>query len=189
MRSTRPERTGPAAGQGAVMRCSRIPALLGVTGLLISAGTGLAGAQADSRTAAGAAPRATTVSSRGGGVPLAPAGAGAGASTALISVASANAHPVASSAIPFATLGQNGLTAGPVAKPIPDTAKPRPAATSRAANWGPAPHVQERRVPPTQVNGNFAGILQGRSDCGGCQPPDPNAAISPTQITHVVNLR
>lgn len=46
-----------------------------------------------------------------------------------------------------------------------------------------------RRSPPTTINQNFAGIKQGGSNCGGCQPPDPNAAVSPTQIAHVVNLR
>jgi hypothetical protein len=30
---------------------------------------------------------------------------------------------------------------------------------------------------------------QGGSNCGNCQPPDPSAAVSPTQIAHTVNLR
>jgi hypothetical protein len=45
------------------------------------------------------------------------------------------------------------------------------------------------RSPPTKINANFAGVKQGGSNCGGCQPPDPNAAVSGSQIAHVVNLR
>ena len=42
---------------------------------------------------------------------------------------------------------------------------------------------------PTNVAANFNGVNQGGSNCGGCQPPDVNAALSPTQILEAVNLR
>ncbi|HEY4868179.1 MAG TPA: hypothetical protein VIK45_22010, partial [Candidatus Dormibacteraeota bacterium] len=45
------------------------------------------------------------------------------------------------------------------------------------------------RTPPTTVNANFSGISQATSNCGGCQPPDPNAAVGLTQIAEAVNLR
>jgi hypothetical protein len=44
-------------------------------------------------------------------------------------------------------------------------------------------------TPPTTVNANFQGMVQGSSNCGNCQPPDVNAAVSTAQIAHVVNLR
>jgi len=49
--------------------------------------------------------------------------------------------------------------------------------------------VRILRHPFARVLLNKAGITQGKSNCGTCQPPDPNAAVSPTQIAHVVNLR
>jgi len=59
------------------------------------------------------------------------------------------------------------------------TAGLRPAATHRAVP----------RTPPTTVNANFSGVSQATSNCGGCQPPDPNAAVGLTQIAEAVNLR
>jgi hypothetical protein len=44
-------------------------------------------------------------------------------------------------------------------------------------------------IPTNQLRANFNGITQAGSNCGGCQPPDPTAAVSPTQIAHTVNLR
>lgn len=45
------------------------------------------------------------------------------------------------------------------------------------------------RTPPTTINANFNGVRQSNSNCGGCQPPDPNAAVGTTQIAEAVNLR
>jgi hypothetical protein len=45
------------------------------------------------------------------------------------------------------------------------------------------------RTAPGTIRANFAGVTQAGSNCGGCQPPDPNAAVSTSQIAHVVNLR
>jgi hypothetical protein len=42
---------------------------------------------------------------------------------------------------------------------------------------------------PTTINANFNGVNQATSNCGGCQPPDPNAAVSPSEIAHTANLR
>ena len=48
---------------------------------------------------------------------------------------------------------------------------------------------QAPRTPPTIINANFNGVRQFNSNCGGCQPPDPNAAVGTTQIAEAVNLR
>ncbi|HEY9475160.1 MAG TPA: hypothetical protein VIS06_15105, partial [Mycobacteriales bacterium] len=45
------------------------------------------------------------------------------------------------------------------------------------------------RVQPTTVHANFDGVNQTNSNCGGCQPPDVNAAVGTTQIAETVNTR
>jgi hypothetical protein len=44
-------------------------------------------------------------------------------------------------------------------------------------------------IPPTTVNANFPAINQTNSNCGGCQPPDVNAAVGLNEIVETVNLR
>ena len=94
-------------------------------------------------------------------------------------------------------LGRNGKPAG-AALPVRGSGgvKPRPAQPPRlpgGPNAGLAPGSSPQRLvpftPPGTVNANFQGITQGSSNCGSCQPPDVNAAVSTTEITHVVNLR
>ncbi len=48
---------------------------------------------------------------------------------------------------------------------------------------------QAPSTPPTTINANFNGVRQFNSNCSGCQPPDPNAAVGTTQIAEAVNLR
>ncbi len=102
----------------------------------------------------------------------------------------------------FGPLGRDGQVAGgtlprrtttgikpqpaplPAAAGGPNTSHAVKTAASDAARHAAVPHS-----PPTQVNANFHGMTQGSSNCGNCQPPDPSAAVSGTQIAHTVNLR
>jgi hypothetical protein len=89
-------------------------------------------------------------------------------------------------------LGRNGKPAG-AALPAhaPAGVKPHPLSPASRPG-GPNIGATSPRVPsthPTTVNANFQGITQGSSNCGNCQPPDVNAAVSSTEIAHVVNLR
>ena len=93
----------------------------------------------------------------------------------------------------FGTLGRDGKVAGSTLPVRRSTGVKPPSAGSPAAvgtpNRGKVARVRMRRSPPTTIRQNFAGVSQSQANCGGCQPPDPNAAVSPTQIAHVVNLR
>jgi hypothetical protein len=44
-------------------------------------------------------------------------------------------------------------------------------------------------TPPSSINHDFFGATQGNSSCGQCQPPDPSAGMSATEIAHTVNLQ
>jgi hypothetical protein len=100
----------------------------------------------------------------------------------------------------FGPLGRNGKVAGSALPVRASTgAKPRLASappsaggpnTGRPAAGAPAstrPGIVAS--PPTTIRASFKGMTQGNSSCGSCQPPDPNAAVSGSQIAHVVNLR
>jgi hypothetical protein len=67
--------------------------------------------------------------------------------------------------------------------------KPSPAAIQPSAT-GPNRFGSTLAAPALApaVVANFDGITQA-SGCGGCQPPDVNAAIGATQIVEAVNLR
>lgn len=67
----------------------------------------------------------------------------------------------------------------------PATAAPANSAGANRAAVVPA-HVKPLVAPP--VLANFDGVNQA-SGCGGCQPPDVNAAVGTTQIAQMVNLR
>jgi hypothetical protein len=98
-------------------------------------------------------------------------------------------------------LGRDGKPAG-VALPVGTskgvkphlTSPPRlpsgPNSTSAGARPG---QVTQPSAPPKapfrSVNANFAGTTQGNSSCGQCQPPDPSAGVSATEIAHTVNLQ
>lgn len=61
-----------------------------------------------------------------------------------------------------------------------------PVAPATPAN--PAAPVPPR-IAPTTVHANFDGVNQTNSNCGGCQPPDVNAAVGTSQIAETVNTR
>jgi hypothetical protein len=92
----------------------------------------------------------------------------------------------------FGALGRDGKVAGSTLPVRPSmAAKPLPG-VSHLAPSGPNAKPGARRIAraaPTKINVNFRGISQGQSNCGSCQPPDPNAAVSGSQIAHAVNLR
>ncbi|MFL6128898.1 MAG: hypothetical protein ACJ73E_07515 [Mycobacteriales bacterium] len=90
----------------------------------------------------------------------------------------------------FGPLGRDGRPAGRSLPARPATAA-KPVLGATATRTGPNTDLRTVRplTAPTTVDANFNGITQAGSNCGGCQPPDPNAAVSPTQIAHVVNLR
>jgi len=160
---------------------SRFPILAGFAALMAFAATSLAPLTADPSSAAST--RTTSrVLPRGGG------GGSRGAAT-TISVAAANAHPLKTRTRTFGVLRQDGTVGNRATTTRPDGVKPvSPPAPTRVNTHG-APTPRGPLVAPSQVNANFPGIAQGSSDCGSCQPPDPNAAVSPSEIAHVVNLR
>jgi hypothetical protein len=101
---------------------------------------------------------------------------------------------VAGSALPRSTT--TGVRPQPASSPTvpggPNTGQAQKAAAShalKAAASHAAWQVAVPHSPPTKINANFHGMTQGSSNCGTCQPPDPSAAVSSTQIAHTVNLR
>jgi len=71
-------------------------------------------------------------------------------------------------------------------KPVPTTLSgPPPAGSANSGSPAPTPAP----LAPTGIAANFNGVAQGGSNCGGCQPPDINAAMSGNQIVEAVNLR
>jgi hypothetical protein len=96
----------------------------------------------------------------------------------------------------FGPLGRNGKVAGSTLPVRRSTGvKSRQVAVAGRANAGHAPrmHLRIHRSagplsPFAAVKQNFEGVTQSGSNCG-CQPPDPNSAVSTTQNAEVVNLR
>jgi hypothetical protein len=87
-------------------------------------------------------------------------------------------------------LGRNGKVAGSALPVRPSTGvKPAPAKVSTRVNRAAGVKAALTGSPPTTVNANFKGVTQGSSNCGACQPPDVNAAVSSSEIAHTVNLR
>lgn len=131
------------------------------------------------------------------GTPASAAVAGKGAATArsvnLRSVSAGAQLP--SRGVPVSARGRDGRPAGAALPARPSTgSKPAlsTAGTRTGPNTGPAPRIAAAPVPmsaPTTTNANFAGVNQAGSNCGGCQPPDVNAAVGLTQIVEAVNLR
>jgi hypothetical protein len=142
-------------------------------------------------TAAGAIVHSGTAA-KAGQITLAGKGMGHASAPRVVQVRSAGPR-IKPHARSFGPLGRNGKVAGSTLPVRRSTGvKPRPAGSPAVAgrpNAGHARPVRILRSPFVTVNQNFAGITQGKSNCGTCQPPDPNAAVSPTQIAHVVNLR
>jgi hypothetical protein len=167
--------------------------LIALSGLFVAA------AMIVAPTAAGATVHGGTAA-KAGGTTLAAKGMGHAAAPRVVNVRSAAAGPqIKPHARSFGPLGRNGKVAGSTLPVRRNTGvKSRPAGSPAVAgrpNSGRASHVRIHRSvrilrhPFARVLLNKAGITQGKSNCGTCQPPDPNAAVSPTQIAHVVNLR
>jgi hypothetical protein len=158
---------------------------IGLSGLFVAA------AMIVAPTTAGAAVHGGTAA-RAGGTTLVAKGMGHAGAPRVVHVRSAGPQ-IKPHARSFGPLGRNGKVAGSTLPVRSSTGvKPRRAGAPAVAggpNRGQAPRVRVHRTPPTTINQNFAGIKQANSNCGGCQPPDPNAAVSTTQIAHVVNLR
>jgi hypothetical protein len=99
-------------------------------------------------------------------------------------------------------LGRDGKPAG-AALPVRASkgAKPHPAGSLRLpggpnSTSGARPsqvttpgQVTRPFTPPANTTLNIAGATQGNSSCGQCQPPDPSAGVSATEIAHTVNLQ
>lgn len=160
------------------MRHLRWAAPVAAAGLLAGSLVGLAGA-------ASATAPAPSVAATGKGTAV--------PRTVNVRVAAAGAQLAAHGR----SFGPLGIDGHPTADRVP-TAAPvgtKPAVTAQLpARTGPntSPSIRPGVRPltaPTIVNANFNGVTQAGSNCGGCQPPDPNAAVSPTQIASVVNLR
>jgi hypothetical protein len=88
-------------------------------------------------------------------------------------------------------LGIDGKAAGSTLPVRRDPgAKARPAGPAIRPGGPNAGQAHTPAIPsPFKVNANFKGVSQSGSNCGGCQPPDVNAAVSSTQIAETVNLR
>jgi hypothetical protein len=88
-------------------------------------------------------------------------------------------------------LGADGKVAGGALPARRGTGVKVPPAGSASRPSGPnTGRAPEPAIPsPFTVNANFQGVSQGQADCGGCQPPDVNAAVGTTQIAEAVNLR
>ena len=124
-------------------------------------------------------------------------GTGQSATASSVNVRSAAAGPqLPAPAQVSAALGRNGKPAGNALPSRPaGGVKPHlanPPGQVGGPNGGIAARTSSARTPftpPSTVNANFQGMTQGDSNCGNCQPPDVNAAVSNTEIAHVVNLR
>jgi hypothetical protein len=158
--------------------------IIGLSGLFVAA------AMIVVPTTVGAAVHGGTAA-RPGGTTLVAKGMGHAGAPRVVDMRSAGPR-IKPHARSFGPLGRNGKVAGSTLPVRRSTGvKPRPVRSPAVAggpNSGRGPRVRIHRTPPTTINQNFAGIKEANSNCG-CQPPDPNAAVSTTQIAHVVNLR
>jgi len=125
--------------------------------LLASAAVGLLAAAA---LAVVPAPPASAVPASGGGT----------ATASTVDLSQAARSPDATTPPPVAAFHRPAGTALP-SRP---TSGHRPGTGAAAPNLAPS------------VTSNFDGINQA-TGCGGCQPPDPNAATSGTEIVELVN--
>ena len=129
-------------------------------------------------------------------VPAGAAPSGPATATARAGIGQATAKRINAATLPAAS------PASLAAKPVPAHRRGTPALPSRpsgpakpfplagpAAPSGPNT-VSKRAAGPLVAPGvvaNFDGINQA-TGCGGCQPPDPNAAVGTTQILNAVNV-
>jgi hypothetical protein len=169
---------------------------IGLGGLLLAAAAVVTSAPAGAATHGRPAAKA-------GHTAVTPRGVGHAAAARSVNVrAAARGAQIAPHFRSFGPLGRDGRVAGSTLPVGPSTGvKHRPApppAVAGSPNTGHAaktavsrarPGVATPQSPPTKINANFQGMTQGSSNCGNCQPPDPSAAVSATQIAHTVNLR
>jgi hypothetical protein len=133
-----------------------------------------------------------------GGARTTPPSASGGAATAravnLAALAAGQQEPVhAWTGGPLGRDGRSVADALPArrsggVKPAPSGGLVAGGPNSRTRPGRPAAHARPQ-VAPIPVNANFSGVSQATSNCGGCQPPDTNAAVGRTQIAEAVNLR
>lgn len=125
-------------------------------------------------------------------VVLRPSGTGHASLVRTVSVrAAAAGRQIRPNAWSRGPLGIDGKVAGSQLPVRPSTGTKvlpaGPAVRPGGPNTGQAP---KQAIPsPFTINANFQGVSQGQANCGGCQPPDVNAAVSSSQIAETVNLR
>jgi hypothetical protein len=128
----------------------------------------------------------TAVTGSAGAAPARQPLGGTGTATAARSVdvaalPAAPAGPAATAAAP-----RRGASALP-SRPSTGS-KPGAPATSTGKGVNTTTDAGIRPMVAPAVVANFAGTNQA-AGCGGCQPPDPNAAVGATQIVENVNVR
>jgi hypothetical protein len=149
-----------------------------------------AGALVAGLLVAGASPAAWSAPA----APTASPGKGAAVARSVNLTTAAKGPQIAPKARSFGPLARDGQPTGTSlsAKSTVST-KPRTAATKTSGpnvrTTASGSSTVQPLIAPGTTNANFAGITQAGSNCNGCQPPDPNAAVSPSQIAHAVNLR
>ena len=128
--------------------------------------------------------------------PTAAEGKGSAAARSVNVSAAAQGRQIAPNGRDFGALGRDGRPTDATVHAQSVTGK-KPTAASAAST---GPNIRHTRTgasagsvgpltPPGTIHANFPGVTQANSNCGGCQPPDPYAAVSATQIAHVVNVR
>ena len=162
--------------------------IITLSGLFVAAAMIVAPTAAGAITHSGTAARASRAT-------LAAKGMGYASAARMVNVrAAAAGRQIKPHFRTFGPLGRNGKVAGSTLPVRRSTGvKPRPAGSTGAANRGHAARMHLRihgrpLSPFTAVKQNFEGVTQSGSNCG-CQPPDPNAAVSTSQNAEVVNLR
>jgi hypothetical protein len=143
----------------------------------------------------GLTPSAGAASAPAGSTPTAGQGTAVARSVNVATLSTAPQFPEAPR-----SFGPLGIDGNPANASLPDqvsatTEKPADAngpltATDPSGpNAGSGVQVAGPLIPTNTVRANFDGVTQDGSNCGGCQPPDPGAAVSTTQIAETVNLR
>lgn len=123
---------------------------------------------------------------------LAPAGTVTAAARSVDAAALPATSDTAGASAGAGPLGRDGRPTGGLPVQPSGPAKPTPPARATAVgipNLDPTRPTVTPRTAPTHKLANFAGVSQSGSNCGGCQPPDVNAAVGATQIVEAVNLR
>lgn len=88
-----------------------------------------------------------------------------------------------------ALAGRAAVTGASKTAPAAPTVKPHGANAGTSSPRSGSPTAPRPLIPTNTVNANFLGVNQNTSNCGGCQPPDVNAAVGLNEIVQTVNLR